>query len=140
MGRRGFTKTGIKRMKQVVLKTIESGGGFSYAAQKLKIDRKTIIRWMEEDPKFERNVKESKISKLGMATDFANVGIIKKIKEGSWSAIKYMLDRDKDMSLVRPHTKSVPSEPAENPLIKIFENIKVTQEDHEEMFGKDDEK
>jgi len=93
MGRKNLSEKQIGEMKDFVVKNVEQGGSITQAAQKLKIDARTIHRWKKEDEEFEKMLHESREIKEEMKNDIANNSQIKLMQEGHWGATKYQLDR-----------------------------------------------
>ena len=68
---------------------VETLGIITTAAKMAEIDRSTIYKWMEEDPKFKAKVTDVE----EIALDFAESQMFKAIKDGEPLLIKFYLER-----------------------------------------------
>lgn len=62
-------------------------GVLAPVCEELKIDRRTVCRWRQEDPEFDAQMEAAREQRL----DFAETALFKKIAEGDTSAIKFYL-------------------------------------------------
>lgn len=92
MGRKGFTKKQIQKMKEAIIRCLEKGQTISHACSHLKIDRKTVYRWQANDLVFKQGVRNAKYFIESLKDDIADAGHIKLMQDGEWPAIKYQLD------------------------------------------------
>jgi hypothetical protein len=63
-----------------------------FACKKTGISRATIYRWIKENPDFKRAIDEAMKSGDSKIGEMAEMGLVKKINEGYFPAIKYRLD------------------------------------------------
>lgn len=80
-----------KKTKETVIEELRTHGTITRAAQKAGVDRTTVYRWMRDEIKFEKDVKEA--VKIGneVVNDAAKIALMQLIKSGDFRAIKYWL-------------------------------------------------
>lgn len=64
----------------------------SFACKKAGVSRATIYRWMKDIPDFKRAVDSAIKTGILQLGEMAEMGLAKKIKEGSWPSIKFYLE------------------------------------------------
>lgn len=62
-------------------------GVLAPVCEELKIDRRTVCQWRQDDPEFDAQMEAAREQRL----DFAESALFKKIAEGDTSAIKFYL-------------------------------------------------
>ena len=80
--------------KSKFIETLRENPWISFAARKSGISRATIYRWMKENPDFRREVNKALRSGDTQHLEAAQMALFKKIKDGSFPAIKYYLDHN----------------------------------------------
>lgn len=93
MGRRGFSKSDIEKMKQSILELIKNGVTKTGACQKVNIDRSTLNFWEKQDLQFQHQIRSALHIGEEVINDLAESQKIKKIKEGDIRMILYQLNK-----------------------------------------------
>lgn len=85
------------------LEILRENPWISFAAKKSGISRSTIYRWMKDDPELRRAIDEAQKAGSSQLDEMAEMGLVKKIKEGHFQAIKYYLDRNNPKYMTKPN-------------------------------------
>lgn len=106
-----------KLLKQIITE-LEKMPNRSYVCQKLGISRQTLYRWLRDDYEFADEVEEAMKTGRDNINDLSESELIKMIREGKYTALKYWLDNNhKNYKRPRPDNwhqleskKSAPNE------------------------------